>query len=240
MSNVVILDNVEHQDVKVSIERGAAFGDHVNQVLVFPNEFRELQREYPILFRRDAQGAFQAIALLGFDRDENLFLKGGAWNARYLPAIQARGPFSLAVVKPEEGASEVNVKVRIDLDNPAVGQDSGYPLFLPHGGNAPYLEAILSVLEKLHSGVEISKSFFAVLEELQLIEPITLDIKVDDARQYNIPGVFSISEERLNNLTARQLEKLHKTGMLAPCYWALSSLDNIRHLVDLKNRAEAG
>jgi hypothetical protein len=58
MTNRVLLNNVEHRDLRVDTRHSVAFGDGINQVLVFPTEFEDLQREYPILFRRDADGNF--------------------------------------------------------------------------------------------------------------------------------------------------------------------------------------
>ncbi|WP_420430070.1 SapC family protein [Kordiimonas sp.] len=236
MATVVTLDNVEHHDLKVSADRGAVFGDNINQALVFPNEFRDAQREYPILFRKDKDGAFQSVVLLGFDRDENLFLKGKVWDARYMPAVQARGPFMIGVHRSTEG-EEADVKVHVDLDNPAVNKESGYALFLPHGGQSPYLNHIINVLRTLHDGLSISKTFFGLMEEFDLIEPLTLEVKIDDTRQYTVPQVYSISEEKFRGLSHEALGRLHETGMLAYCYWVLGSLDNIRPLVDRKIRA---
>src|SRR5439155_25882085 len=79
------LDNVEHAQLRVD-ERAAPESVAVNQALVVPSEFEQLQREYPILFRRDADGEFQAVSILGLDRGENLFLSDGEWAARYIPA----------------------------------------------------------------------------------------------------------------------------------------------------------
>jgi hypothetical protein len=81
MTNTVLLDNVTHKDLRVRAGYSAAFGDNINLALVFPTEFVFVQREYPILFRRDAKGEFQAVALLGLDKSENLFLDGSGWNA---------------------------------------------------------------------------------------------------------------------------------------------------------------
>ena len=97
MTNRVLLNNVEHRDLRVVTRHSVDFGDAINQVLVFPTEFEDLQREYPILFRRDAEGNIQAVALLGLDRDENLFLDGEGWHARYVPAVQRCGPFSIGL-----------------------------------------------------------------------------------------------------------------------------------------------
>ncbi len=237
MTNVVLLDNVEHANLKVKAERGDVFGDHINQALVFPNEFRALQREYPIVFRKDAAGDMQAVALLGFERDENLFLENGIWHARYMPAVQARGPFSIGIRNSNTGdTSEVAPVIRIDMDNPAVGVEEGHALFHQHGGHSPYLESIIGVLEVLHSGVAFSKAFFSALEEQELIESATLEIKISDSMQYSVPDVFSINEKRFQQLDAESLKRMHQSGLLAPCVWAMSSLDNVSALVERKLR----
>ena len=52
MSNTVLLNNLVHQHLKVITRFGAEFGDNISKALVFPTEFIELQKEYPILFRQ--------------------------------------------------------------------------------------------------------------------------------------------------------------------------------------------
>ena len=65
MTEPVLLNNLDHGDLRVRLERGALYGDAVNQVTVFATEFEALQREYAIVFRRDAAGRFRAVVLLG-------------------------------------------------------------------------------------------------------------------------------------------------------------------------------
>ena len=97
--NRVLLNNIDHHDLRVITRHGAEFGDAVNQVMVFPTEFEAVQREYPIVFRRDSEGALRPVALLGLTREENLFLDGaGGWRAGYVPALLRRGPFSILVL----------------------------------------------------------------------------------------------------------------------------------------------
>ena len=83
MTSTMILDPITHAALRVAPGNGAAFGDAVNQTLIFPTEIDAIQREYPILIQRDGQGAWQLTALLGFDRDENLFLISVTMALRY-------------------------------------------------------------------------------------------------------------------------------------------------------------
>src|ERR1700742_718640 len=103
MAGPVLLNKVDHRDVRRRTGHSAAYGDATNMVRVFATEYEELQREYPILLRRDAEGQLHAAALLGLDPDENLFLSERGWEGRYVPALLQRGPFSIGV--PSQGPS---------------------------------------------------------------------------------------------------------------------------------------
>jgi len=240
MANRVLLNNVDHHDVRVQLGHSAAFGDAINQVTVFPTEFEELQREYPILFRRNPDGTYYSVVLLGLDRDENLFLNGMAWQGRYVPALLQRGPFSIGM--PDlgpDGEPLGEPMIHIDLDHPRVSRSEGQPVFLPHGGNSPYLDHIASVLRAIFVGVEVNKSIFAAFEEFDLIEPVTIEIQLNDTRQYNVPDCYTISRERLMQLDGAALEKLHRADYLRAAIWVASSMGNVGRLIDIKNAREA-
>lgn len=240
MARNVALDNVAHHDLRIRTGYSAEFGDNINHVPVFPTEFVYVQREYPILFRKDAHGKFQAMALLGLDRDENLYLDGQAWNARYVPAIQQRGPFLIGFRQVAgEGEAVREPVIHIDLDHPRVSKTEGEPVFLKHGGNSPYLERASRMLQSIHRGMGAIAPMFAAFEEAGLIDAMEIDIQLDERTKYSLPGFFTISEERLAKLDGATLERLNKTGFLHFALFALASLGNISWLVELKNRKRA-
>lgn len=236
--NRVLLNNVDHADLRVIAGHGVGFGDGINQVLVLPTEFEAVQREYPILIRKDASGAWQAVALLGLDRDENLFLDETGWNARYVPAVQRRGPFSIALQRDERGGAP-RPMIHVDLDHPRVSRDAGERLFLPAGGNAPYLQGVSLALSQIHDGLEVSGPMFAYFEELGLIEPIDIEIKLDDQTSYDIPDVYTLAPDRLNAVTGEALERLHQSGLLRAAHWIITSMGNVEELIARKNRKRA-
>jgi len=240
MTNRVLLNNVDHHDVRVRTGHGAAFGDAINQITVFPTEYEELQRDYPILFRRDPNGAYYSVALLGLDRDENLFLGGDGWQGRYVPALLQRGPFSIGVSgQGPNGEPLGEPMIHIDLDDPRVSRSEGQPVFLPQGGNSPYLDHIASVLRAIFAGIEVNKTIFAAFEQFDLIEPVTIEIQLSDTRQYNVPDCYTISQERLMRLDGAALEQLHRADYLRAAMWVVSSLRNVSRLIDIKNAREA-
>jgi hypothetical protein len=236
MTNTARLDNIAHANLHVMPHFGPAYGDAVNQLLIFPTEFQAVQREFPILFSRDAAGAFQAVAIVGLERDQNLFLTGDKWNARYIPAVQRRGPFVIGFRDSQGGDREPVILV--DLDDPRVrmGPGTGLPIFLPHGGNAPYLEEISAVLRMIHIGHAANAPMFECFEELGLVEPVSLQLKLSDSEQIDMQDYFTIPPERLAALSSAALDRLNKAGLLATAIHVGASLDNFVHLIERRNR----
>jgi hypothetical protein len=173
------------------------------------------------------------VALLGLERDENLFLDHTGWSARYVPAVQRRGPFSIALQRDGDGTRPM---IHVDLDHPRVSRDDGERLFLPAGGNAPYLQGVNQTLGQIHDGLEVAGPMFAAFEELGLIEPIDIEIKLDDQTTYDIPGVFTLAPDRLAAVSGEALQRLHQSGLLQAAQWIVSSLGNIEALVARKAR----
>ncbi len=239
MARYELLDNVTHKDLRVVMSFGAGFGDAVGMVPAYPTEFAELQREYPIFFRKDeGSGEYQAVALLGFDHGENLFLRGERWGASYLPGAVARGPFLIGFQEQQvDGEPRRTPVIHVDMEHPRVSRNGdGVAVFLPQGGRSPYLEHVTTVLGGINDGVEAGRAMFAALDALALIQPVDVDVRFDDARGASLTGLHGIDRERLAALDAQQLHSLHRDGWLEGVYLVLSSLHNMRHLIAEKQR----
>ncbi|MCM8732160.1 SapC family protein [Hephaestia sp. GCM10023244] len=237
MTNVVSLNNVDHADLKL-VRADAGAETAINQALVFPNEFEQLQREFPILFRKGPDEAFQAVVLLGLDRDENLFVVDQRWRTRIVPALLQRGPFSIGI--PAQGGEDAGPMIHVDLDDPRVSRTEGVALFHDHGGNTPLLDHIAAVLRTIYAGLDLSAPMFAAFEAEGLIENAALTIALDDAHRYRLNDYYTLDAERFASLDGAALERLHRAGFLGCAMWALSSLGNIARLIELKNERRHG
>ncbi|MBW6525428.1 SapC family protein [Sphingomonas sp. RHCKR7] len=234
--NRVLLNNVDHAELRVAPRVGADHGDRANQLPIFPAEFEQAQRDFPILFRRDGD-SIDAIVLLGLDPDENLFLGEQGWTSRYVPAVQRRGPFSIGVAA---GASDAEPMVHVDLDDPRVGDDGGLPLFLPHGGDAPYLQHVAAALRVIYEGSQQARATNAQLAAAGLLREVVLEIDLGDEGGYNVPGVLAVDEEALAALPDAEVVRLHRAGLLRLATMAAASLANVSRLIELKNKKRAG
>ena len=238
MARYELLNNIAHKDLLVVTRFGREFGDDVGMVPAFPSEYAELQREYPIFFRKDRDsGDWQSVALLGFEQRENLFLQDGRWNAAYLPGAAAKGPFLIGFQEQRiDGELRKEPVMHVDLEHPRVSFIEGEPVFLPHGGNSPYLEHVAGVLRGIRDGTEFGTSMFAAFDSMGLIQPVTLDVQLEDNHRVNVNGLHGIDRDRLAALDAYSLHRLHQAGFLEGAYLVLASLHNMRRLMAEKQR----
>jgi hypothetical protein len=238
MTKHVMLNNIAHKDLRVITRYGAEFGGNVGSVMTFPTEYGDLQKEYPIFFRKDAAtGEFHSVVLLGLSKDENLFLSDNAWNAAYIPGIIFRGPFLIGFQEQDVGGElRREPVIHLDLDDPRVSQTEGVPLFLPKGGNSPYIQRIAAVLRGIQDGLAVSKAMFAAFLAADLIEPVKVEIKLTTDEQFDVVGLHTISEEKLRNLDGATLETLNRAGFLQGAYLVVASLSNVRKLIEMKHR----
>lgn len=232
MTDTTRLDNVAHAALRVAVAHGRAYGDAVNQIALFLPEFEEAQRHYPILFRRDDAKPLQAVAILGFERDENLFLDGERWDADYVPAVARRGPFLI-------GMGDGEPMIHVDLAHPRIVKDdetAGEALFLPQGGHAPALERALDALRAIHLGREAAPAMTRLFDELALVQPVTLNVQVAENHSYNFKDYFAVTPERMAALDGAQLARLSEAGLLGSAVFAAASLANMRRLIVRKQR----
>lgn len=237
MTKHALLDNVTHANLRVNTTFEKGHGFDVNSTRVFPVEFTQLQMEYPLFFVKSAEtGHFEPIALLGFSEGENLYLRGGRWDAAYLPSTIARQPFLIGFQEQDIDGIPTKVPVvHIDLDHPSVSYTEGEPVFLEHGGEGPLLERVSSILMAIHEGHESIKSSSKLLVGLELIESVNVDIEFKDGSRQSLSGLYTINEDKLRDLSAEGLDVLHKNGHLQTVYMMLASMPNMTRLIDRKN-----
>ena len=237
MANHDILDNKNHKDVKVITHFDDEFSEKINSALIFPNEIKAAQRDYPILFIKNPEtGQFQSVVLLGLVAGENQYINNG-WQASYIPAMINKGPFIIGFEEKEENGEKVKLPiVAIDMDNPRVNKKSGEPIFLEDGQASPYLQQVNQSLKTLHEGSQLNQEMFAAFLKNDLIEPVALNIELNNGEKISLQGNYTLNEEKLSQLSGDALTELHSSGLLRVAYFITASLDNIQRLVDLKNK----
>lgn len=229
---LVLLNNVDHHDLRVRPPAGSHGGAEAIQVLAFAGEFEELHRHYPIVFRKSTEGPLRPVAILGLAEKENLFTdRSGRWLEHiYIPALLQRGPLALARSEGEETAP----RILVDPDHPSISRDEGEPLFLPRGGSSPFLDRTIGVLGTIFEGESQANSLIAAFERADILKPANLQIRTGEDEIYAISDIQIVDRQTLAGLDERPLQDLHHAGFLAHAFLAAASLGNLQHLAERK------
>lgn len=233
---LAVLNNVDHHDLKIITDRSNELGDGEMCVPTFPAEFRAVQAHYPIVFGRNkSDDGYTPLCLLGLEEGENLFLKNGKWNKRYIPACANAKPFLVGPGNSGQAGENQNWVIHIDESSPKLSREKGEPLFKEFGGNSVVLDRISGVLASIHQGVQEVPIFISMLEKLNLLEPFSAEMTLSGGENFRLEGFYTISEERLVELPVEEFVKLQASGFLFDIYMQLASLSHIGDLLELKN-----
>jgi len=232
MTDHAILTSEAHRTLRIRTEAAAELGDAMMCAITVPSEFRQVQNDYAILFRLDdTRENFTALAMFGFENGENLYLADGRWDAAHRPLSIDIQPFLIGSAD-EAGARQVH----IDMASPRIGAGEGMRVFDDEGRATPYLETIAEKLGALDAGYQDSRDFFAALRRYDLLEPLVLEVTLDDGSTNRLVGFHAIDEAKLQGLDAAALGELHAADHLMPIFMALASLANLSGLIARKNR----
>ena len=236
MANPQILNNEIHKNLRVITARGAEYGENIHFVPVIADELRSAVLDYPVVLMKDNEtGRFGLYALLGFEPGENLFLDGDTWDAGYVPLHFRRQPFMVGYAAGEKRDPDKSM-ITIDMDSARVQGSEGETLFNADGSWTPFLQEVSRMLGMMIQGIALTDAFVNELAERDFIEPAQLNITYPGGETKNYEGLYTVNDEKLNELSGDALKDLHKRGFLQASYLMLASIGNIQKLIGRKSR----
>lgn len=218
----------QHGKMKIRrIQKAPAMGA-THAIPVTVDEFTLLQRYYPIVFSVGPVSV--PLALMGLNEGVNVFLdENGVPRDQnlYIPAYMRRYPFLLARLRPDSD----DLSLCFDPGAEAVGEfDEGEPLF---EGDQPSeaTKAILQFCEQFEAAGQRTNAFVEDLKKADLLMDGEVAIQPEGAPQpFVYRGFRMVDEEKLRNVGAEELHRMHKNGMLSLIYAHLFSLAQIREI----------
>jgi hypothetical protein len=211
----------------------------VNAVPLSFVEFAFAARDYPIAFTAGEGGNFVAMAVLGLDNRQNLFVAAdGKWDAScYVPAYVRRHPFCMTRVV-SDGRPQPQ---RIACVEKSALADDGEALCDAAGEDLPAWAARKKLLFEFEADLARTEEMCGVLGGLGLIEPFTMQADPGEGKgtPVSMTGLHRVNEEKLNALDGGKLKELAHKGMLSRIYSHLASLSNFSRLLDRRVAAGA-
>ena len=235
MSSPIAVNNISHAKTKINTAALLQPYQQQSSTLTFATEFAEIQREFPILFSKSPEnGQFQAVVLMGLKEGENLFFTNEHWQARYTPNVFAKGPFVIGYEADAEHNTQKAI-ICLDMNAECVNENKGEALFDDKGESSHFLNTISQCLANIDQGNQINQQMFAAFTKHDLIEAVSLDIELNNGETITLAGNYTINAKQLSTLSGDALAELNQQGFLQLAYFVMTSLNNVQHLVDLKN-----
>lgn len=194
------------------------------------SEFPIACRDYPIAFVGADTASVIAMAMLGLESQQNLFVAAdGAWEGgAYLPAYVRRYPFCMTrvTVDGREQAERVACVETRSLS------EQGEALFGAGGEALPAWEERRKLLFEYEADLVRSEELCRELARLELLETFTVQAVPNQGVPLSLTGLYRVAEARLVELAPEKLKELAQKGILARVYAHLVSLANFGRLLD--------
>ena len=134
------------------------------------------------------------------------------------------------------GQKEGEFTIGIDEESKAFSKTDGADIFDDEGKSTLAMEAVIKLLEGDIGGRVHTKKFVDVLEEFDLIDPLTMRVQYEDGQVQTLTGLNSIDERKLQSMDDETFIKLRKTGFLAPIYALIFSVFQLNELMKRHNQ----
>ena len=230
-ANYIPLDKDKHSGLKINMQHGFAFAKDTHLSAVTLREFGQVATCMPMAFIQDPQsGNYHAVAMLGIESNQNLYMHDGKWQGHSVPMNIQRFPFD---VRPDGD----KLGVYIDENSDLITED-GEALFTEDGEPTDFLKNRQQMLGDIANSEMATQRFVKELQDLELLEPLEMTVHYASGQQRNVTGVTTVSEARLNELEDEKILELRKTGFLGAIYAMLMSLGQLNRLVQLSANTE--
>ena len=239
MTNLVAVDNKNHLNTRVDLNKVEQHGADLQLVPVVLSEFNHLAVQYPIVLTKNGNtGQFVFSAMLGFEKHENLFWQQEQWQGLYVPLQIRRQPFFIASNNQQGNNNKQNneLTVCLNTESPSLSNDTGEALFDGNGLESEYFKEVKELLSQLLVGEKENSLLLENLTLMELIQPMSLDITFVNQSSTKLTGLYTIDQDKLASLSHEQVIKLFQTGLLPAIYTMITSLGQVHALIDLKNK----
>jgi hypothetical protein len=215
-----------HNKLKINEETLISLCENKQILPLDITEFPRSATAFPVIFIKSPEtGEFQSVALLGLQKEKSSCVKDGKWVANYIPSCIFNVPFLLSKTNGDDG----KMIVSIDENNPVVNETTGYALF-EDGEESEFLLRKKDFLIDQYERNQITQHFCKLLASMELFIPRVLTVTDKSNAKHNVDGVYTVNEDKLNELSQDDFSTLRDKNFLTAIYAHLISINNLNKL----------
>ena len=190
-----------------------------------------------LFFHKNRSDSFNLCSLNGIFKDSNLFInENNDWIGPYIPAVYRSLPFYITTSTQGQDPivcfdSSLNCVSEINTDENFV------PFFKENDEVSSKFKETINFINVLQKDLERTNNIIIDLNKAGLITEWDLIVKSDDNddnENHPIKGLYKIDEEKLLNLSDKNVCKLFHSKAIELAYYQLYSMENIKKLAALQ------
>jgi hypothetical protein len=228
MSRITALHPARHASVQL---RHSPNSSQLRFALLGRSELTLAGADFPICLAKESDtGRFNLIALLSLIEPRNLFYSKDQWHATYQPEATTTAPFFL----------DPTTKHGLAIDEDSVELNAGGTLlFDDHGKATDTLTKIFTRLKRITADVADAQRMVDDFAQRKLIRPLQLILRLNDGREHQVEGLYSLGTDALASLNDESAVSLYRSGNLAAAAIISASLAQVERLRQLHNATGA-
>ncbi|PCI79704.1 MAG: multidrug transporter [SAR86 cluster bacterium] len=236
MASPVALQNDKHAKLKITESGDYARYKDQHLIPIIAPDFFTLCAEFPVVFVKDSTGdQFVPVAIMGLREGQNLYCQTEEWKAQVVPIRFSNAPFSIVRIDAESD----QLAVLVDEESSMLSETKGTPLFKEDGERSEYLEKKMEYLVNTAQQTVQTENICKLLKEKDLLTTQQLQLQHrQDSQRYDINGVYTVDEKKLNALSDEEFLDLRKQGIIPLIYAHLSSLQQLRRISEMQYNAD--
>lgn len=227
---LVVLDKVQHKDLKINPLENLSFAKQTSFVPVIANEVSLVGADFPVVFTSDENPSIISLVSLG---GESLGVnKDGKWITSYIPSFFRKYPFTLALTKENS-----NQKVLlIDEESELFSKSKGKQLFKKNGEHSETLTHAIEFLTNNENEMAITSNISKIISDSGILEGRELSTGEGEEKKVLVTGFQVVNREKLNALSDEVLADWVRKGIIGLIDAHLKSMDKIQALFNIANQ----
>ncbi len=215
---------------------------NLNIIPIMFNELMHLAHYSPLaLVKHSDTGEYKLVAVFGFEQGENLYCQSHLWHETYCPMHLLSKPFYLGYQYEGQNEHQTERVLCVDQNSPFVVKNNREGINTQAFYQAPHQENLCLVrakesLVRLEQGQKLTNDFIHNLSQLNLIQPLTLEITWDNRKEDSIAGLYTVDPKQLEILSTVQLQQFEQHRYVEAITVLNRSLNHIQKLITLKNK----
>lgn len=226
--NVEAINSITHLKSGIKEINSFSYAKELIHAPITIAEFYESCKDYPIVFAKDANESWSALALIGYKEKINLFIDSkGVWEKnRYIPAFIRRYPF---IFVAQQGSEELTLAFDLTCKEENC-QNKERAFFDEDAKATPFLQGIMSFLTQFQNDAKATAEFIKQLDDWGLIEARMANIITPSNETFTLNGFYVINEEKLRHLSKKKKEEIYTKNAIPLITAHLISLSNIQRM----------